>query len=41
MDLEMIILREGRERQTPYYPLYMWDLKYDTRELIYEIETES
>ena len=41
MDLEMIILREGRERQTPYYPIYMWDLKYDTRELIYEIETDS
>ena len=23
MDLEMIVLREGRERQTPYYPIYM------------------
>ena len=23
MDLEIIILRGGRERQTPYYPIYM------------------
>ena len=24
----------------PYYITYMWNLKYDTDELIYEIETD-
>ena len=30
-----------RERQTPYDITYMWNLKYDTNELIYKIETDS
>ena len=27
--------------QTPYDTTYMWNLKYDTNELIYETETDS
>ena len=30
-----------RERQTPYDITYMWNLKYDTNEHIYETETDS
>ena len=30
-----------RERQIPYYITYIWNLKYDTNELIYKTETES
>ena len=43
VDLEIIILSEvsQRERQTPYDITYMWNLKYDTNELIYKTETES
>ena len=33
--------RSDRERQIPYAITYMWNLKYDTNELIYETETES
>ena len=33
--------KSERERQIPYDITYMWNLKYDTNELIYEIETES
>ena len=29
------------ERQIPYDIAYMWNLKYDTNELIYKTETES
>ena len=29
------------ERQMPYAITYMWNLKYDTNELIYERETDS
>ena len=29
------------ERQIPYDTTYMWNLKYDTNELIYETETDS
>ena len=29
------------ERQVPYVITYMWNLKYDTNELIYDIETDS
>ena len=29
------------ERQIPYDITYMWNLKYDTNEPIYETETES
>ena len=38
MDLEIIILRQ---RQIPYGITYMWNLKYDTNELIYKIEADS
>ena len=41
MDLELIILYEIRERQIPYDITYMWNLKYDTNELIYKTETDS
>ena len=44
MDLEMIILsavRSERERQIPYDITYMWNLKHDMNELIYETETDS
>ena len=40
MDLEIIILSQS-ERQIPYDITYMWNLKYDTNELIYETETVS
>ena len=33
--------KSERERQIPYDVTYMWNLKYDTNELIYETETES
>ena len=29
------------ERQIPYDITYMWNLKYDTNELIYKTETDS
>ena len=29
-----------RERQVPYDITYMWNLKYDTSELIYKTETD-
>ena len=33
--------KSERERQIPYDITYMWNLKYDTNELIYKIETDS
>ena len=33
--------KSERERQIPYTINYMWNLKYDTNELIYEAETGS
>ena len=33
--------KSEREKQIPYDITYMWNLKYDTNELIYETETES
>ena len=44
MDLEIVIVsevRSDRERQRPYDITYMWNLKYDTNELIYKTETDS
>ena len=32
--------KSERERQIPYDIIYMWNLKYDTSELIYKIETD-
>ena len=34
-------MKSKRERQTLYDITYMWNLKYDTDELIYETETGS
>ena len=34
MDPEIIIL--SKVRQTPHDIIYMWNLKYDTNELIFE-----
>ena len=33
--------KSERERQIPHDTTYMWNLKYDTNELIYETETDS
>ena len=33
--------KSERGRQIPYDVTYMWNLKYDTNELIYEVETDS
>ena len=33
--------KSDRERQIPYDIIYMWNLKYDTNEPIYEKETDS
>ena len=40
MDLEIIIPsgESERERQTLYDITYIWNLTYDTNELIYEID---
>ena len=34
-------IKSERERQIPYDITYMWNLKYDTNELIYETETDA
>ena len=39
--LEIIILSEVRERQILYDITYMWNLKYDTNEPIFETERDS
>ena len=42
MELEIIILsKTERERRIPYDITYMWNLKYDANEFIYETETDS
>ena len=41
MDLKIIILSEVGQRQISYDIAYMWNLKYDTNELIYKTETDS
>ena len=33
--------KSERERQMPYDITYMWKLKYDTNEPVYERETDS
>ena len=42
MHLEIIILSQvsHRERQIPNDITYMWNLKYDTNELIYETDSQ-
>ena len=32
--------KSERERQTPYDVIYMWNLKYDSGELIHKTETD-
>ena len=32
--------KPGRERQKPYNSTYMWNLKYNANELIYETKTD-
>ena len=39
MDLEIIL--KWSKSKIPYDIAYMWNLKYDTNELIYETETDS
>ena len=34
-------MKSKREKQVPYDITYMWNLKYDTNEPIYEAETDS
>ena len=41
IDLEITILSEIRQRQISYDITYMWNLKYDTNEHIYETKTDS
>ena len=43
MDLEIIILSEvsQTERQISYTISYMWNLKYDTNELIYKTDSQT
>ena len=41
IDLEMIILNEVREKQISYDLTYMWSLKYDTNQRIYETKTDA
>ena len=42
LDLGIIILsKSGRERQILYDNMYMWNLKNNTNEFIYRIETDS
>ena len=43
MPLEIIILSEVSQKEKDKYHMisHMWNLKYDTNELIYERETDS
>ena len=42
MDLEVITLSKSeRQRQISYDITYMWNLKYDTNELVYETDSQT
>ena len=41
MDLDIITVSEGNQRQISYDITYMWNLKYDTNELICKTETDT
>ena len=41
VDLEIIILSKFRERQIPNDTTYIWNIKSDTKELIYKTEIDS
>ena len=42
MQLEIIILSEGSQKENDKYHItYIWNLKYETNEPVYETETDS
>ena len=43
MDLEIVILSEVNqtEKEIPYNTTYVWNLKYNTNQHIYEMKTDS
>ena len=42
IDLDTILLREESQRKTKLYDItYMWNLKYDTSEIIYKTVSDS
>ena len=42
MNLEIIILSKVRQKEKDkYHMIYMWNLKYDTNEHIYQAKTDS
>ena len=41
MNLKIIIPNEDRQKQMSYDITYRWNLKYDTNDLIYKIETDT
>ena len=41
MLLEIFMVSEESQRQIPYDITYMWNLRYNTNDPIYETETES
>jgi len=43
MDLEMIIINQESQTEKDKYHMisHLWNLKYDTNELIYKTETDS
>ena len=40
MDDHTKLSKPGRKRQKSYNSTYMWNLKYNTNELIYETKTD-
>ena len=40
-DYHTKLSKSERERQVPYDITYMWNLKYDPNELIYETESQT
>ena len=40
-DYQLSEVKSERERQTPYDITYMWNLNYDTNQLIYEIDSQA
>ena len=41
MNAEAVILSKSESERQILYITYMWNLKYDTDELIYETQTDS
>ena len=41
MYLEIILISEVSQKETSYDITHMWNLKYDTNELIYKKDTDS